>query len=140
MTCVRRALRTRIVLGALAILAAAASLVMSSCLGGTCNCPSGGGGFLRLPAAQSSPIVSVVADDGCLASVSTDPGADANSILIDVTRSAAGTCTVTAGLANGDIYSFSVQFGAMGGCCGGLTTIVGQPTPQLVSAGDAGRD
>src|SRR6185369_12818168 len=88
---------------AAAVAFAVAALVAAACDSTTiCNCPSGGGvTTVAVPAARSSPITSVSADQPCSASVN----ATGDVVLYDAV---AGTCHVVVRLANGDGYAFSV--------------------------------
>jgi len=118
---------------ALFALAAALFPSVSACvLGGSCNCPSGGGyTAVTVPAAQSSPIAAVSVNGPCTASINDD--------TVAVSAYSAGGCQVLVQLTNGDMYAFSVQFVAEtihGACdCGRLREVGTEPTPTLTDAG-----
>ena len=116
-------------------LAFASSLSVPACflVGGSCNCPLGGGGsHVTVPAAQSSPIARVSTNAPCTASANGDD-------TVVVYTPTAGSCQVLVELANGDTYTFSVQFvpeTVHGDCdCGVLRMVGGPPVPTITDAG-----
>jgi hypothetical protein len=116
-----------------ALFALACALFPSVSACGSCNCPMGGGfAQVAIPAAESSPIVSVSETRPCGASAIDDH-------TVVVQTNSAGGCQVLVQLANGDTYTFSVQFVAEtihGACdCGRLRLVGTDPTPTLTDAG-----
>jgi hypothetical protein len=124
----------------LSLALAVASLSPSACylVGGSCSCPQLGNASAFIPAARSSPIVSVTSGPQCTASYSED-----GSVSVNANSTSTTACGVIVVLMNGDVYSFLVQFREFdpGGCCAGIQGFVqGQPmqTDGGVDASDGG--
>jgi hypothetical protein len=100
-----------------------------------CNCPAGVGiTAVAAPAAPSSPIVSASADQPCSASV------DSRGNDVVVYGPSARTCHVLFQLANGNSYTFSVEFRERtlaGACTCSEAYAADASPPELVDAGAA---
>src|SRR5512138_3883970 len=121
-------------LSSLSLALALTSLSVCGCdLPASCNCPSGGGyTTVAVPAAQSSPIAAASTNQPCTISGFSDES-------VSVSTYKGGGCQVLVQLADGDTYTFSVQFEQEtihGACdCGVIRVVGGTPAPTLTDAG-----
>ena len=125
----------RVIAGIMLFALAVAAPGAAGCIrGGTCNCPNSGGfANVTVPAAQSSPIAAASATGACTASFT------AGNDVVEVLTGSAGACQVFVELANGDTYTFAVEFTQEtihGACdCSVIHTTGGTPVPTLSDAG-----
>jgi hypothetical protein len=108
---------------------AVASLFLAGC-SSVRPCPASGFSLFRVPATQANPIVSVSADAPCTATL------DSRATVVYLSRLDSGICRGRAELANGDTYTFSVEFRTVDtGDCGALTYAFDASFPALIDGG-----
>ena len=97
-----------------------------------CNCPEPVYGMVVVPGDSSRSLGLVLTDElECLAN---DSGAAAGGRMVKVQRNGTGSCHVNAEFMNGDAYTFTVDFQALGGCCGYLSQATNMTVPVRVAA------
>jgi len=123
---------------AVAALSLALSLPACSSTPAVCPCHGMFSAYVAIPPPDAD------ATPAAIVTVSTDPpcvAADDGTGHVTVSRPLAGRCDVLVRLSNNDIYTFSVEFqavGQAGACCSNLPFPVDASVPVLFDAGTGG--